>query len=105
MSKTIRRKNSHRVKQWLKDTIFYISKYGGEYQKHFQVEGKERKKRLAEFHSDHYPRSNIGNTPWSFRNVDHRRHRMRMRTALANYWKDAEYVILLPNNPRWDYWD
>ena len=109
MSKTIRRKKwtvlNPWFTSWIEETEYRQSKYGGEYGVRVKCEGKELKQRLVKYHSDHYSRCNIGNTPWSFRNIDHRRHRMRMRTALANYWKNEDYVILLPNNPRWDYWD
>lgn len=109
MSRTIRRKNAIThywgFASWLYDTEWRQGKYGGKYQVRIKAEGKELKRRLAKVHSDHYPRPNIGNTPWWARNVDHRRHRVRVRTALANYYKNSEYVILLPAYPRWDYWD
>lgn len=109
MSRTIRRKNIHKYnshhKSWFEDTIWLKSKYGGEYQIRVKCKGKELKRRLAEFNSDHYLNARIGNTPWSYRNVDHRRHRVKIRTAIANYRHNEEYVIMVRAQPKWDYWD
>jgi hypothetical protein len=109
MSRTIRRKNAIKhywgFESWLHDTEWRQSKYGGEYQVRVKCGGKELKRRLAKLHSDHYPKCNIGNTPWSYRNVDHRRHRVKIRTAIANYLHNPEYVIMIRAQPKWDYWD
>jgi hypothetical protein len=109
MSRTIRRKNALKYDPhhhgWMKDSVWLKSKYGGEYHTRVKVTGEEHKRRLAKFHSDHYYRCNIGNTPWSYRNVDHRRHRVKVRTVIANYLHNSEYVIMVRAQPRWDYWD
>ncbi len=107
MSKTIRRQkgNQEEKHRWLRDTLFLSSKYGGEYQFHFRVEGKELKRRLAKYSSDHFPRSNIGNTPRRYRHEEHKQLRMTCKTALAKYRKDPEYDILVLTKPLKDYWD
>jgi len=109
MSRTFRRKNAVKLNpwfdMWMENSEWRQSKYGGKYYVRVKCEGKEFKRRLAEFHSDRFARCHIGNTPWVYRNVDHRRHRVKARTALANYRHNSEYVIMLRAQPRWDYWD
>lgn len=109
MSRTIRRKNvfkyDPRHQSWFEDTVWLNSKYGGEYQVKCKCGGKERKRRFAEFHSDHYPKSNIGNTPRYYRKIDHTRYKMVVKTAIANYIKNDEYAIVVHSRPKPDYWD
>jgi hypothetical protein len=106
MSKTIRRKRGdQRNKQhWLKDTIFIRSKYGGEYQHDFQVQGKEQKKRLAEYRSDHFPHSNFYIMPSRYRRDYQTRLRMTAKTALARLSKDPSYEVLVLAKPLREYW-
>lgn len=108
MSNTIRRKNAYidpHQRSWLQDTVSRKSKYGGEYWVRVEYKGKAKKKAMAEYHSDHFPRCFIGNTNKWFRRNDHRKFRMVAQTAICNFIKDPDYEIILRAVPRVDYWD
>jgi hypothetical protein len=108
MSNTLRRKNAyidHYQRSWLLDTEWRKSKYGGEYQVRVEYKGKARKKAMAEYHSDHFPRCFVGNTPRSYRNIEHRKIRTACKTEIANFYKNEEYEVLARATPKWDYWD
>jgi hypothetical protein len=109
MSKTIRRKQAIKYdpynQGWFKDTIWLRSKYGGRYQYDIKCDEKELKKRVAKYHSDHFFKCNIGNTPRYFRRNEHRTHRMNVKEEFAKYFKNNEYEIQIRANPRWDWWD